>query len=69
MWTDLEYQLVTIYSIHHYDAHANPDKVGLGKCGCGKDMYWCEFYEHLARVVIKELNLDNPQPLRRKQQQ
>lgn len=62
MWTDREYELVKIFDLHRYDPFANPDKVGLGQCGCGDDMYYCDHSTHLARAVIDGLGLDNPLP-------
>jgi len=59
MISDIEYKLWQILGAHIYDASANPDKVGLGKCRCGEDMYWCNFHPHLSQVLIKELNLEN----------
>jgi hypothetical protein len=56
-YTDLEYALVVLHRLHRYDAFANPDKVGLGRCGCGVDMYFCEHDPHFARALIAELGL------------
>jgi hypothetical protein len=55
--TKLEYRLIKFQAAHRYDAHANPDKVGLGRCACGVDMYWCEHDPHFARALIAELGL------------
>lgn len=57
-WTELEYRLIKFYDRHIYDAHANPDKVGLGQCRCGEDMYWCSHAEHWARALIAEFGLE-----------
>lgn len=58
-WTDLEYQIIKFHQLHRYDAFANPDKVGLGQCGCGEDMYYCEHDEHFAKALIIELGLES----------
>lgn len=57
-YTDLEYALVKFHQLHRYDAFANPDKVGLGRCGCGEDMYYCEHDAHFARALIATLGLE-----------
>ncbi len=56
-WTDLEYRLIKFQAAHRYDAFANPDKVGLGQCACGKDMYYCEHAEHFARALVAEFDV------------
>lgn len=48
-----QWLLIDFQQLHHYDAFANPDKVGLGRCGCGVDMYWCEFHPHFAEELLK----------------
>lgn len=57
-WTELEYRIIKFYGAHQYDARANPDKVGLGRCRCGEDMYWCEHAEHFARALIAEFDME-----------
>lgn len=52
-WTDEQYVLIKFLGLHQYDANANPDKVGLGKCGCGVDMYWCDYHPHVAEELLK----------------
>lgn len=61
-WTELEYRLIKFQGLHRYNASANPDKVGLGRCGCGVNMYYCEHAVHFARALIEELELPNPPP-------
>jgi hypothetical protein len=56
-YTDLEYRLVKFHALHQYDTFANPDKVGLGRCRCGEDMYYCEHDPHFARALIAEFGL------------
>ncbi len=56
-WTTLEYELVKFYGDHRYDAYANPDKVGLGQCACGVDMYYCDHSTHFARELIDKFNV------------
>lgn len=56
-WTDAEYRLIKFQAAHRYDAFANPDKVGLGQCACGEDMYYCDHAPHFARALIAELGL------------
>lgn len=56
-WTNLEYELIKFYGDHRYDAFANPDKVGLGRCACGVDMYYCDHSTHFARELIQGFKL------------
>lgn len=56
-WTELEYRVIRFYGAHRYDAFANPDKVGLGRCVCGEDMYYCDHATHFAKALIVEFGL------------
>jgi hypothetical protein len=57
-WTELEYRVIKFYGLHRYDAFANPDKVGLGRCGCGEDMYYCDHATHFAKALIVDFDLE-----------
>lgn len=57
-YTEVEHRVAEIYRLHRYDAFANPDKVGLGRCGCGVDMYYCEHDLHFARALVTDAGLN-----------
>ncbi|QBP29884.1 hypothetical protein SEQ_HALENA_108 [Mycobacterium phage Halena] len=56
-YAEVEYRIADLYRLHRYDAFANPDKVGLGRCGCGEDMYYAGHDLHFGRAVAAALKL------------
>lgn len=53
--TELVWKVMYFHRLHHYDAYANPDEVGLGRCRCGVDMYYSSHESHFAEELVVEL--------------
>lgn len=53
-WTPEQYELIKFQQLHRFDAFANPDhpSPGMGRCGCGVDMFWSEFHPHFAAELL-----------------
>lgn len=47
-----QWLLIDFQQLHRFD-YPPGYSVGLGRCGCGQDMYWSEFHPHFAEELLK----------------